>query len=110
MHLLYGGFNFANSSSFGEGFSNFVHDRSVFWQVWNWISDHAAHAVEWLKQPRKYLFISPRLSKGPNASSIDVLALVMAWWITFTVVLLLLFAIGFNPIGIGAGASLPCRS
>ena len=29
----------------------------------------------------------------------------MAWWITFTVVLLLVFAVGFNPVGIGAGES-----
>lgn len=27
----------------------------------------------------------------------------MSWWITFTVVLLLLFTVGFNPIGAGAG-------
>ena len=37
----------------------------------------------------------------------DVLAPIMAWWITFTVVLLLLFAVGFNPIGIGAGMTHP---
>jgi len=35
----------------------------------------------------------------------DVLALIMVYWITFTVVLILLFAIGFNVPGIGAGTS-----
>ena len=33
----------------------------------------------------------------------DVLALIMAWWITFTVVLVLVSALGFNPVGVGAG-------
>lgn len=32
-----------------------------------------------------------------------MLVLIMTWWITFTVVLLLLCAVGFNPVGIGAG-------
>jgi hypothetical protein len=43
------------------------------------------------------------LARVIDQDSTDVLAPIMAWWITFTVVLLLLFAFGFNPIGIGAG-------
>lgn len=45
-----------------------------------------------------------------DQDSTDVLAPIMAWWITFTVVLLLLFAVGFNPVGIGAStAHSQCR-
>lgn len=37
--------------------------------------------------------------------SADVLALIMAWWITFTVVMSLLMTVGFGPVGVGAGTS-----
>ncbi|KAA6409168.1 MAG: ifi-6-16 domain-containing [Lasallia pustulata] len=84
MHLFYGGFNFINTSSIGTGVGNFVHDRSLFLQIWTWASNQGNNVLEWLKQPH-------------------VLVLITVWWITFTVVLLLLFAVGFNPSGIGAG-------
>lgn len=42
--------------------------------------------------------------------TLDVLAPIMAWWITFTVVILLLFAVGFNVPGIGAGTSRQTNS
>ena len=53
MHLVYAGFNFTNSGTFGEGLSQLIHDRSLLWQVWAWIADHAHYFVEWLKQPRR---------------------------------------------------------
>ncbi|KAL2042380.1 hypothetical protein N7G274_004870 [Stereocaulon virgatum] len=84
MHLPDAGFNFTNTSSVGESFSHFIHDRSFLWQVLNWIPDHAESFVEWLRQPH-------------------ILAIIMAWAITFTVVLLLSSAVGFGPMGIGAG-------
>jgi len=60
--------------------------------------------LEWLKQPREQL---PEEWIGQNerwpTRLADVLALIIAWWITFTVVLLLLFTLDFNPIDIGAG-------
>ncbi len=34
---------------------------------------------------------------------VDVLALIMAWWITFTIVLTLLLCLGFGPVGIVPG-------
>lgn len=105
MHLFYGGFNFTETNSIGAGIGNFVHDRSLFLQIWSWASDQGNNVLEWLKQPREQL---PEEWTGQNERWLtrptdDVLALIMAWWITFTVVLLLLFALGFNPIGIGAG-------
>ncbi len=36
-------------------------------------------------------------------AEIDVLALIMAWWITFTVVMTLIMCLGFGPRGIIAG-------
>jgi hypothetical protein len=36
---------------------------------------------------------------------LDVLAVILAWAITFTVVCTLILCLGFGPIGIGAGMS-----
>ena len=33
----------------------------------------------------------------------DVLAVIMTWWISFSAIFILLFCVGFNPVGIGAG-------
>lgn len=51
--LLFGGFAYTNSSSFGAEFAQFVHDRSLFWQAWAWIANHGDPVIGWLKQPRK---------------------------------------------------------
>ncbi len=103
IHLFYGGFNFTETNSIDAGIGKFVHDRSLFLQIWSWASDQGNNVLEWLKQPReqlsKWIEQNERLLTRPA----DVLALIMAWWITFMIVLLLLFALSFNPIDIGAG-------
>lgn len=102
--LLFGGLDYTNSSGFGAGFTDFVHDRSMFWQVWAWIAAHREHSGRWLKKPLEYLpLYILKHSRADNC--LDVLALVMAWWITFTVVLTLLWTVGFGPVGVGAGMS-----
>ncbi|OOQ91134.1 hypothetical protein PEBR_01075 [Penicillium brasilianum] len=35
----------------------------------------------------------------------DVLAIITAWWITFTVVMILVFCVGFGSVGIAAGSA-----
>jgi hypothetical protein len=105
MHLLYAGFNITNSSSFGEGFSHFIHDRSFIWQVLNWIPDHAKHFVEWLRQPREHILTHNRVKERSIDNTTDVLAVILAWAITFTIIMTLLSVVGFGPIGIGAGMS-----
>jgi len=55
MHLFYGGFNFTETNSTGAGIGKFVHDRSLFLQMWSWASDQGNNVLEWLKQPREQL-------------------------------------------------------
>lgn len=37
----------------------------------------------------------------------DILAIITAWWITFTVVMILVFCVGFGSVGIAAGLANP---
>ncbi|KAM0796321.1 hypothetical protein BDR22DRAFT_893327 [Usnea florida] len=78
--LVLAGFNYTNSTSLTDGFGKFVHDRSLLSQTWAWFPKF----IEWLQQPH-------------------VRAVILAWGITFTVVLILLSLVGFNPVGVGAG-------
>ena len=103
IHLFYGGFNFTETNSIDAGIGKFVHDRSLFLQIWSWASDQGSNVLKWLKQPREQLPEWIGQNERWLTRPADVLALIMAWWIIFTVVLLLLFALGFNPIGTGAG-------
>lgn len=53
VHLFYGGFDFANTSSIGAGVGKFVRDRSLFLQIGAHASDYGNGVLEWLEQPRK---------------------------------------------------------
>ncbi len=55
MHLFYGGFNFTNTGSIGAGVGKFIHDCSLFLQIWTWASDQGNNVLGWLKQPRRQL-------------------------------------------------------
>ncbi|KAJ5380023.1 uncharacterized protein N7496_002451 [Penicillium cataractarum] len=37
----------------------------------------------------------------------DILTIITAWWITFTVVMIIIFCLGFGPVGIAAGLANP---
>jgi len=65
------------------------------------MANHGDPVIEWLKQPRKS--VSRELRRSTADRSPDVLTLVMAWCITFTIVLILTLTVGFGLIGIGAG-------
>ncbi|KAI4089545.1 MAG: hypothetical protein LQ339_008538 [Xanthoria mediterranea] len=79
--MLYTSFNYTHLSDYTSRITHFLADRSIFALMSDWTYDFGA----WLSQPY-------------------FLAIVMAWWITFIVVLLLLsIFLGFNPVGIGGG-------
>ncbi|KAI9765208.1 MAG: hypothetical protein M1840_007700 [Geoglossum simile] len=82
INLLYGGLNFTHASSFSAGVQQFVTDRSA---VGAWIGEHWEEFGAWLERPY-------------------VLAVVMAWWITFAVVMVITLSAGFGPSGIVAGS------
>jgi len=81
MYLIYAGFNYSAENGFVSVVNEFISDRSL---IWDWLQEHGASLLEWLKQPQ-------------------VLAVIMTWWISFSVIFILLFCVGFNPVGIGAG-------
>ena len=117
MHLFYGGLNFTETNSIGAGIGKFVHDRSLFLQIWSWASDQGNNVLEWLKQPREQLPEWIGQDERWLTRPADVLALIMAWWITFTVVLLLLFnefkkkvELPNQGVYVGDSTSLPCPS
>ncbi|KAF4612542.1 hypothetical protein G7Y89_g15590 [Cudoniella acicularis] len=53
--------------------------------IWEWFTAHWDSFTAWLLQPH-------------------VLAIVMAWWITFTLVMTICMTLGFGPAGIVAGS------
>lgn len=37
----------------------------------------------------------------------EILLIITVWWVTFTVVLIIVFCIGFKPVGVAAGLAYP---
>jgi hypothetical protein len=99
MHLFFASWNFTHASSFAAAANEFVADRSL---VWNWITTYWEQFVSWIEQPSKssIMTFQSELISDPA----DVLAIIIAWWITFTVVITLLLTFGgFGSGGIIAG-------
>ncbi len=102
IHLFYEGFNFTEINSIDADIDKFVHDCSLFLQIWSWVSDQGNNVLKWLKQSREQLSKWIEQNERWLTRSADVLTLIMTWWIIFTIVLLLLFALSFNSIDIDA--------
>ena len=102
MHLFYEDLNFIEINSIDADINKFIHNHSLFLQIWFWISDQDNNVLKWLKQFREQL--SKRIEQNERwlTRSADVLTLIMTWWIIFTIVLQLLFALSFNSIDIDA--------
>jgi hypothetical protein len=99
MHLFLGSWNFTHTSGLAAAANEFIADRSL---VWNWLSTHWGHFVSWIEQPCKTSFITCHIELSSDIA--DVVAIILAWWITFTVVVTLLLTLGgFGPAGIIAG-------
>ena len=107
MYLLYADFNCTGTSGITCCIGHLVHDRSLISHAWTWISAHAHLFGEWLKQPRKIMMARSNV-KAELMSSVDVLAVIFAWWITFTVIVTIVLALGFGPMGVGAGKTSAC--
>ena len=102
MHLFYEDLNFIEINSIDADINKFIHNYSLFLQIWFWISDQDNNVLKWLKQFHEQL--SKRIKQNERwlTRSADVLTLIMTWWIIFTIVLQLLFALSFNFIDIDA--------
>ncbi|KAJ6034992.1 hypothetical protein N7499_002210 [Penicillium canescens] len=91
LSFLIAGLNFTRAETVGAGFYRFVADRSLVlssaeilseaWSVDSWLTK----ASEWLSRP-------------------DVLAIITAWWITFSIVITIILCLGFGPGGIVTGS------
>jgi hypothetical protein len=49
MYLIYAGFNYSAENGFVSVVNEFISDRSL---IWDWLQEHGASLLEWLKQPR----------------------------------------------------------
>ncbi|KAL2802652.1 hypothetical protein BJX63DRAFT_414522 [Aspergillus granulosus] len=90
--LLIAGLNFTRAETLSSAVYQFAADRSlVLFGVEHFpqISIDFQHLwtqfIEWLSQP-------------------EVLRILTAWWITFTVVMIILLSLGFGPAGVVAGS------
>lgn len=92
---------------------------SSFPQDWNvdpssllrWISDTASSFMAFVSQPRTYLGV-PVEKRGNRTNRvderlIDVYIVIAAFVLTFTAFYTFILALGFGPVGIGAGKLLP---
>lgn len=68
-----------------------MHGRHEFW--------------EWLKQPGNDYHDSYSIIKAELMGKSDVLAVIFAWWITFTITLTIVLGVGFGRLGVGAGGA-----
>ena len=127
--LLWAGFDYNSTQSITDKLAKFACDRSLIPHISLWVqhSRHSLHEwvvvhwhlftvwfteswhtfLEWFKQPRMRFRVSMRSSRPSSwyQRLTDIIALILTFCITFSVVLFLLGLIGFNPIGIGAGRS-----
>ncbi|KAJ0421100.1 hypothetical protein BJY00DRAFT_283109 [Aspergillus carlsbadensis] len=90
--LLIAGLNFTRAETFSSAIYQFAVDRSLILSGVDHSSQISAELqqiwtqfIQWLSQP-------------------EVLTVITAWWITFTVVMTILLCLGFGPGGIVAGS------
>ncbi|KAG6001975.1 hypothetical protein E4U21_003588 [Claviceps maximensis] len=79
-------------------------NTDLFFGLGSWIGNIAASVLAWLSQEgelRKQHAHQTRFLL--NMTLQDVLAVILAWAITFTAVCTLILCLGFGPVGIGAG-------
>lgn len=77
----------------------------------SWIEQRWSELMEWVAQPRKiFSFFFLSVCVGLSSSHtyyysfcLDILAIIIAWAITFTVVMFFILSLGFGPAGIVAG-------
>ncbi|PSS14996.1 hypothetical protein M430DRAFT_20308 [Amorphotheca resinae ATCC 22711] len=81
-HLLIASLDFTHQTSFKDAASAFLAERPL---IWGWVSTYWQDFTSWLSQPH-------------------VLAILMAWWITFTLVITILMTLGFGPAGVLSGS------
>ncbi|KAI1828329.1 hypothetical protein F4861DRAFT_535292 [Xylaria intraflava] len=100
---------YADTGSFGP-------DLGKYWTaIIAWLAQAWADIAAWLSQPRQsprytipvlpgplYLIQSQMLTHSRIGSK-DVYAVILAWAITFTVVMFVVLSLGFGPLGVGAG-------
>ena len=74
--------------------------------AWPSLSEKWAAFSDWLSQPRKPASCGHQSPVQLIQRSLDVLAIIFAWWITFTIVCTIIMSLGFGPAGIIAGEHL----
>ncbi|CAK3991497.1 ifi-6-16 domain-containing [Lecanosticta acicola] len=95
MEILVAGLNFTSQPDFSSAFAEFAADRNPildfitrYWSVvLDWISTASADCVQWVLQPHVY-------------------AVIIAWAVTFTIIITIILTLGFGPVGVGAGESI----
>ncbi|KAJ5673624.1 hypothetical protein N7507_002751 [Penicillium longicatenatum] len=91
LNLFVASLNFTRAESFSAGFYKSAADCSLplTWlrqlsESWSW-DQWSKEILQWLSRP-------------------DILAVITAWWITFTVVVIIFLCLGFGPVGIVPGS------
>lgn len=102
MYLLYAGFNCTGTPGITGCIGHLIHDRSLISQAWAWFTAHGHGFWEWLHQPCT-MTTAYSIVEAELMSKLDVLAVIFAWSITFTVIITVALGIGFGPRGVGAG-------
>ncbi|KAJ5080922.1 hypothetical protein N7456_013632, partial [Penicillium angulare] len=94
LDLFVANLNFTRAETLSAGFRQFATDRSLAltWlhqlsEYWS-SNDWADKILQWLSRPGEQ----------------HILAAITAWWITFTVLVIILLCLGFGPIGILPGS------
>jgi hypothetical protein len=77
-------------------------DGFVLWLKYIWTA-----LLEWISQPRRFLssmiWHTDTCYIKAKRWLKDVLAVIIAWAVTFTVVCIIILGLGFGPVGVGAG-------
>jgi len=88
-NFLLASLNFTHAPDLSSGLNEFLAERSLIWtwlaSLWTVVVAGAQEWMAWLEEPHQ-------------------LAVIAAWWITFTVVVTLLLTLGFGPAGIVVGS------
>lgn len=74
--------------------------------AWPNLSEKWAEFSDWLAQPRKSASFGHQSPVQLIYPSPDILAIIFAWWITFTIVCTIIMSLGFGPVGIIPGEHL----
>jgi hypothetical protein len=74
---------------------------------WNWLAEQSRAFAEWINQPRKRPLLKSRDLIHLIVLLLEIWVLVLVWFITFWVALLIPLTLGFGPAGVLGGLFPP---